>query len=143
MTHCNVSFADGASRKQAEILLKTMGTENLLEKAISQQLDVQISQNPSLIPYKQVMIDFFRKYMSYQSLKPELLKIYAETFTAQELREVNAFYTTTTGQKAVKKMPELLAKASQLGATRIKENIQELQNMIKAETARIEAVKNK
>jgi hypothetical protein len=35
--------------------------------------------------------------------------IYARHFTAQELRELAAFYRTPTGQKALKEMPQVMA----------------------------------
>lgn len=72
-----------------------------------------------------------------ESLKPDLIKIYTETYSVTELRVINAFYATDTGKKTIKTMPELMAKAAQLGATRMQENIGELQEMIRVETERL------
>jgi hypothetical protein len=130
--------ADKGRDAAAEKLLATMHMETVLENSIDQMLEIQMKQNPVLVPYKQVMKKFFSKYMSYQSLKPDLVQIYAETFTKKELDEITAFYSTPTGQKAIAKIPELISKGAQLGAKRVNDHLPELQQMIKDETARIQ-----
>ena len=136
------SFADNNSKKEAEILLSTMGMDTALEQTISQMLDIQLQQNPTLAPFKQVMLRFFNKHMSYESLKPEMVAIYSEAFTSTELKEINAFYKTPTGSKTIEKIPELMAKGGQIGAQRVQDNIQELQEMIKVESERIQKLQD-
>lgn len=125
------------SKQQAEIMLETSGTEKMMALAVEQMLQVQLQQNPALTPYKDIMMKFIDKHMSYRSLKPELVKLYAETFSTEELKDLTEFYQTPTGKKAIEKMPEIMAKGSQLGAMRIQSNITELQEMIKQEAERL------
>ena len=136
-----ISSADTESKEQAEResekLLEIVDMDQVLEQSISQMLDVQLQHNPDLVPFKGVMLVFFAKYMSYESLKPELLKMYSEVFTAAELKEINGFYATETGKKAIEVMPALIAQGGQIGAARVQENIEELQAMVKAESERI------
>ncbi|MGM0768499.1 MAG: DUF2059 domain-containing protein [Pseudomonadota bacterium] len=134
----STASADTASEKEAEKLLSLVGMEKALEQSMSQMLDLQIQQNPALAPYKEVMLEFIRKYMSYESLKPDMLKMYSEAFTADELKQINSFYATDVGKKTIEKMPTLMAQGSQIGAARVQENIGELQAMIKAESERIQ-----
>tara|TARA_R110002073_G_scaffold112231_2_gene248910 strand:+ start:75 stop:542 length:468 start_codon:yes stop_codon:yes gene_type:complete len=134
----SLALADDASIKEAEKLLQTMGTEAALEQSMSQMLDVQLQQNPALAPYKGVMMAFFNKYMSFNSLKPEMAQAYADAFTLAELQEINTFYATDVGQKVVEEMPRLMAAGAQMGVSRVQENIGELQEMIKAESERIQ-----
>lgn len=133
-----LSLAESAAEKEAERLLNTMGMEEALVQSMSQMLDIQLQQNPALTPYKDVMMKFFSKYMSYESLKPDMVKMYSEVFTAKELREINVFYATDAGKKTIEKMPILIAQGGQIGATRVQENIGELQSMIEAESQRIQ-----
>lgn len=135
-----ISSADPASEKEAEKLLNLMGMEEALDQSMAQMLDVQLQQNPALAPYKEVMLEFLTKHMSYDSLKPDMLKIYSEAFTASELREINDFYATDTGKKTIQMMPELMAQGAQIGAVRVQENIGELQAMIQAEAERIQSL---
>lgn len=136
----SLAHADAESTQEAEQLLNVIGMEETLNQAMSQMVDVQIQQNPALIPYKMVMLEFFKKYMSFQNLKPEMVKAYSEAFTAAELKELNTFYAGDVGQKAVRKMPEIMTRVGQIGATRVQANMGELQEMMKAEAERIEGL---
>ena len=136
------SLADAASEKEAEKLLNMVGTQEVMEQSMSQMLDIQLQQNPALAPYKGVMMEFLNENMSYESLKPELIKMYSEEFTSSELREINAFYSTDVGIKSIEKMPTLMMQGGQLGATRVQENIGDLQAMIQAESERIQKLQS-
>ena len=138
----SMSFADAASEKEAEKLLNMVGTQEVMEQSMSQMLDIQLQQNPALAPYKGVMMEFLNENMSYESLKPELIKMYSEEFTSSELREINAFYSTDVGIKSIEKMPTLMMQGGQLGATRVQENIGDLQAMIQAESERIQKLQS-
>jgi hypothetical protein len=137
-----MSLADAASEKEAEKLLDMVGTQAVMEQSMSQMLDIQLQQNPALAPYKGVMMEFLNKNMSYESLKPDLVKMYSEEFTSSELREINAFYSTNVGKKSIEKMPKLMMQGGQLGATRVQENINDLQAMIQAESERIQKLQS-
>jgi hypothetical protein len=138
----SMSLADVASEKEAEKLLDMVGTQAVMEQSMSQMLDIQLQQNPALAPYKGVMMEFLNKNMSYESLKPDLVKMYSEEFTSSELREINAFYSTNVGKKSIEKMPKLMMQGGQLGATRVQENINDLQAMIQAESERIQKLQS-
>ena len=138
----SMSLADVASEKEAEKLLDMVGTQAVMEQSMSQMLDIQLQQNPALAPYKGVMMEFLNKNMSYESLKPDLVKMYSEEFTSSELREINAFYSTDVGKKSIEKMPKLMMQGGQLGATRVQENINDLQAMIQAESERIQKLQS-
>lgn len=137
------AFSSSESKAEAEILLDSMGMQVALEQSIEQMLQLQLQQNPALAPYKNVMLQFFSKHMSYERLKPQMIEIYATAFTASELKDINAFYATPTGKKTLVKMPELMAQGGQIGAQQVHNNIQELQDMIKTESERIQKLQAK
>lgn len=134
----SIAFADTAAESEAEKLLNIIGMEEVFDQTITQMLDLEIQQNPALTPFRDVMAEFFHKYMSYEVLKPDLLKIYAKEFTADELKEINVFYSTSTGQKTIQKMPTLVTQGAELGSARVQQNLSELQAMIQAEAERIQ-----
>ncbi|MBF0220021.1 MAG: DUF2059 domain-containing protein [Gammaproteobacteria bacterium] len=109
-----------------------------MQQSIEQMLDVQIQQNPALADYRQVMLDFLNKYVSYESMRPQLVRLYTEAFSAAELKEINAFYMTSTGKKTLKMMPEMMAKGALISASLIQSNMSELQAMLAAEEARLQ-----
>ncbi|WP_320033658.1 DUF2059 domain-containing protein [Halarcobacter sp.] len=132
------SIADVEADREAEKLLSTIGMEKVMNLSMSQMIDLQLQQTPALAPYKPVIIKFFNKHMSWESLKPEFLKIYSEAFSAKELHEINEFYATKTGKRTIELMPSLMTQGAQIGASRVQENIEELQAMIKAESERLQ-----
>lgn len=123
------------SIKAANELLLVMELEKTFSESIEQQVDLQIRQNPMIAPFREVMLEFFKKYMSWASLKDDMAKIYAEAFTVKEIQDLVVFYKTPTGKKAAQKLPELASKGAELGMTRVQKHMPELQNMIQAKMA--------
>ena len=128
--------APSASHIQAaEELFATMKMEELMSQAIDSMLEAQMAQNPEMRKVEDVLRDFLNKYSSWKALKEPLTAIYVETFTEAELREINAFYRTPTGQKAVTVMPALFQKAAAMGQELAQEHIGELQEAAKKKLA--------
>ncbi len=133
----SVAIADTKShRKAAEDLLTTMGVENQMARSIDQSLEAQIKMTPVMAQFKEPMKKFFSKYMSYASLKDDLITTYVDAFTEKELKEITAFYKTPVGKKMVEKMPELMSKGMEIGMKRVQDNQAELQKMIQEEVAK-------
>ncbi len=134
--HVHTGFADEASHRQsAEALLGSMGMEKLLAQSVDQMLQMQVKQNPAIAPFQTEMRGFLDKYMSWESMKADMIKAYTEEFTEQELKDLTAFYQTPLGQKTVQKMPSLMSKGAELGQRRIQEHLPELQAAIAAKGA--------
>ena len=127
--NCYSQIFDSHTKAVVE-LMSIIDMEDVLEESIEVVLNIQISQNPNLKKYKDVMIEFFNKYMSWESLKDDFIKIYKEEFTENEIKDLIEFYKTETGKKAMKKMPILMQKGSMIGQQRVQENIHELERMI-------------
>ena len=123
--------------KAAEDLLLTVGTKATLEKAIEQQLKIQVQSTPDLIPYEQVMMRFLEKHLGWQSLTGELIRLYMQTFTEAELHSIMEFYKSPVGQKMVIKQPELIVQGTEIGIKRVQDNLPELDALIKAESVRL------
>jgi len=144
LVNAAASLADEASHRQAtEDLLVLMDMEGTLNEVIDQSLVMELQQNPQLMIYEDVMRRFFAKYMSWQSLKDDFVKIYMDEFTEGEIRDLMEFYRTPTGQKAVEKQPVLFRKGAELGQNRVQENIPELVKMLEAETERLKELQRK
>jgi hypothetical protein len=120
-------------------LLEVSQLEQLLEASIEESLLVELDQNPDLVPFADVMRDFFNRHMSYESLKVELAEIYVDALTADELHTIADFYETDVGQKVLAVMPQLMSEGMNLGIRRVQENLPELQQMIAAKIEALEA----
>jgi hypothetical protein len=118
--------------KAAEQMLTLMDMPTVLKQSVDQMVAQQVAQNPSIAPYEGEMKAFLAKYMSWDSLKADMIKIYMDEFTESELGELNKFYQTPVGKKTVEKMPTLMSKGAQLGGERVQKNMPELQAAIAA-----------
>lgn len=121
-----------AALRAAEELFEVMDMQAQFDQNVELVLDVQLQQNPALAPYRDVMLEFFATYLSWDSLREEVGRMYAESFSAEEIRTITAFYRTPTGRKALELMPELSARGAELGQRRVTENIHELERMLDA-----------
>jgi hypothetical protein len=123
----NAQDKNSSHYKAAEQMLTLMDMPTVLKKSVDEMVAMQVQQNPSIAPYETVMKEFLAKYMSWDSLKADMVKIYMDEFTEAELGELNKFYQTPVGRKTVEKMPTLMSKGAQLGGQRVQEHMPELQ----------------
>ncbi len=116
--------------KAAEELLSAMELEKMTNDVMSPMLDFQIKTNPMLESKRGVMEAFFKRYMSWQSLKEDYIQVYKNEFTEGELKDITAFYRTPTGKKLTGKAGVLAGKGSEVGQQRVMTHMTELQEML-------------
>jgi hypothetical protein len=75
---------------------------------------------------------FFTQNFKWDEVKPKLAKLYAGAFTEAELRELDAFYASPTGQKAVAKMPSLTQEGGLLAMSGVQAKMPEFQQHVAA-----------
>lgn len=122
-----------------EEFFEVMNMKETSDRTINQMLTMQIRQQPQLASYEDVMISFLRKYVSYDALKDDMVKLYESEFNEDEIRTMTAFYRTPVGKKAVAKLPTLTASGAQLGMQRVQSNMAELQQAIAKREAELRA----
>jgi hypothetical protein len=76
------------------------------------------------------MTSFMNKYMPLESFKSQFVKIYAETFTEDELKQMIDFYSSPVGKKVVEKLPALTQKAMSLSQLALKDHFDEMQSIV-------------
>ncbi|WP_269632427.1 DUF2059 domain-containing protein [Pelomonas sp. BJYL3] len=135
----SLGFAADSAPVEAARLLDTLNLQRVLQESIETSLDAQIQRQPKLVPYRAVMLTFMAKYMSYEGLKDELVDIYAKEFTGEELAALREFYQTPVGRKAIERLPALMGQGMQMGQRRVQAHLGELEDMIKAETERLQS----
>ena len=112
-----------------------MEMDKMMAQSVDQMLQMQMKQNPAVAPYERQMREFLNKYMSWASMKDDMVGIYVSEFTEQELKELIAFYQTPVGKKTVAKMPLLMVKGAELSQKRMQDHMPELQAAIAASQA--------
>jgi hypothetical protein len=141
-----VGQADDAS-ETAKIheLLKLTKVERTLLQVQQQNLD-NIKSNVfqqmfpvKLTPDQKAQVDsladkvaaVMAKALSWNDIEPEYTKLYADTFTEQQIDDLLAFYRSPTGQVIVEKTPVLLKQSTVMIQKRMAAVNPELQTLLK------------
>ena len=117
-------------RQQVEILYRLTQMEKKIQESVESVVQLQLRQNPQLVQHKKTVFDFFAKNIGWSALKNDITDMYINTFSEKELKDINAFYITPTGQKVITALPQLVQQRNQLAMQRLQQNIGELQQII-------------
>jgi hypothetical protein len=128
-------------RQAAKELLQTMDLEHTMLSGANAVLDAQAQSNPALAPYRDVIQKWMGKYLTWDTVGQRMIDLYTQEFTEAELRDIIAFYKTSTGKKALTRMPALLQQGMELGMEIAQQHKTELEEMIKARREELEKAK--
>ena len=124
--------------KAAEELLDSLNFERAMTDIINQMVEGDMQRNPEMGPYRKIIRDFYQKYVGYESIKGDMIRIYSAEFTEDELLELKKFYSTPLGKKTIEKMPTLMQQGAEMGVAKVRDHIPELKGAIEAESLRIQ-----
>jgi len=122
--------ASDSDRQAVTRLFELTHMQRLIEESVDGVIALQIAQNPDLAEHREALRAFLEKYIGWPALKDDLAAMYLRAFTEAELDEMNAFYSSPTGQKVLRRLPELVQQRNQLAMQRLQEHIGELQQEI-------------
>src|ERR1700744_35272 len=119
-----------------ELLKLTKVEQNLeqIKSGIFQQMfPVKLTpdQNAQVDSLADKVAAVMAKALSWHDLEPEYSKLYAETFTEQQIDDLLAFYRSPTGLVIVDKMPVLLKQSTVFFQQRMAAVNPELQSLLK------------
>ena len=99
-------------RQEIEKLLTVTGMTNLMDQMKGQMINSLRSTMPN------VPADFWTKFeakMDSGQLISKLIPVYDKYYTLEDLRAVNAFYQSPTGQKLLSTLPSVMQEGMQIG----------------------------
>ena len=143
ITMAQSGYTDDTSRHAlAEELLVLMDTQKNIEKSFEMVKQMQFSQLQKMAPQAegsskqaqsmmQETMDMISKEMSWDKIKNDYIKIYADTFTEKDLKGIIRFYKTPIGQKFIEKTPELMRRSMEISQKQMRELMPKIQKMIK------------
>lgn len=76
--------------------------------------------------------DWFEKDLDQEKMRNNIINLYAETFTVQELDGLREFYLTPIGKKSLTALPGIMQKGAQLGMEEAKAKQQLLMGKLNA-----------
>lgn len=68
--------------------------------------------------------------IGWEQLKPNLIKLYADEFTEEELKQMVNFYQSDIGRKMLAKLPELNHRSAQMAQVRLEEVAPEVNKLL-------------
>jgi hypothetical protein len=118
--------------KAAEQCLVAMGINTQFSEIMSRTIKASSTQIPEAhrASYLKVMDTFIAKYLTWDTIKENLSKIYAGEFTEDELVKLTAFYNSSLGKKVSSKTPILTEKGMLLGQQMVSDHKAELGQMM-------------
>ncbi len=128
-------LADAATHRQAvEKLFELTAMQQKIDESVDSVLALQLGQSPDLQAHQDVVREFLERHIGWNSLRDALTDMYLQEFSEQEVNEMNAFYSSPTGQKVIERLPVLVQVRNQLASKRLQENIGELRYEIEGRT---------
>lgn len=143
------ALAIGASQVRADDVTKAAKIEQLLTATHSEALIVKSRQqmktimhqmivqsapsmegNPKLKDIEQVVQDEVTAATKWELLKPDFVKIYAATFSEDDIDGLLKFYQSPVGQSVVDKMPEVQSQIMLATQQRVQTMLPEMQKKI-------------
>jgi len=120
---CSVAFAAPPSEAQVTQLLEASRSNEMLEGAMQQQLqgvsqqlvahlvegkNLSQAEQEKLSAVMQRAMASLGKSLTWEKVKPTFIKIYADTFDADDVQAMIDFYQSPAGKKMVEKTPQLM-----------------------------------
>ena len=99
-------------RKEIEKMLRLTGMEKLMGQMETQLIASLKAQMPQA---SQLFWTKFEQRINTRELIEKLIPLYDKYYTTEDIRAVNAFYETPTGQKLISTLPQVMQEAMKVG----------------------------
>lgn len=117
----------------AERLITSIDMEHMYARTMEATIQAQLRQNPQMAQFEAIMRSFFAKYLSWPQMRADFVRVYALTYTEDEMRQLAAFYQTPLGRRLLETLPELSQRSAEITQRRVMEHMPELmQQMMEA-----------
>ncbi|HEU5078235.1 MAG TPA: DUF2059 domain-containing protein [Opitutaceae bacterium] len=125
------------SQALAEKLLDLTGTQKAMSsgfelgfKPVLNQMKAQGMPDELLNQIADASHQFFAENFKWQDIKPDIVKMYVQTFSEAELGDLVKFYESPTGKKAASSMPSLMQQTSAIAMGRVQNKMPEFQKHV-------------
>lgn len=105
-------------------------------ESIAKQAGLTPAQQQSSQAMEEKMLDLVQAEMGGAKMKAALAKVYAETFTVEEIKGISAFYKSAAGQAFLDKTPALMQKSMVVSQSMMAEVMPKIQALAAEEAAK-------
>lgn len=122
--------ADAASHRAAvERLFTLTRLQQKIDESVQTVTALQLQQNPELAGRRDAITAFLERYIGWSAIHEELVQMYLQAFSEQELETINAFYSTPAGQKIITTVPQLVQQRNRLAMQRLQDHMTEFREI--------------
>ena len=120
--------AQSAERIEAAgALLEAMGMAETMQETAELTLQNQLAQNPDISGYADIVEKYMAMAMDWDEISEDVIRTYANHFTADELQQLTAFYQSPIGQRFVEVSPQLTASIQEITNRRMQAILPQMQ----------------
>jgi hypothetical protein len=116
--------------RAAERFLVVTDAEKMMNEQMDQVLQAQLRRSPTMAQLLAPQQAIMRKYMTYEAVKPDLIKAYTATYSEGELNQLIAFYQTELGRMMRERTPKVVELTRAAAEARMKAAEPELREAI-------------
>ena len=118
--------ADAASHRAAvERLFSLTRLQQKIDESVQTVAALQLQQTPELAQHRAALMKFLEQHIGWNAMHEELVQMYLQAFSEQELEAINAFYSSPAGQKIITTVPQLVQQRNRLAMQRLQDNMAE------------------
>ena len=127
----HIAGADAASHRAAvERLFTLTRLQQKIDESVQMVAMLQLQQNPELASRRHDLMAFLEQHIGWSAMHEDLVQMYLQAFSEQELETVNAFYSSPAGQKIITTVPQLVQQRNQLAMQRLQEHMAEFNAIV-------------
>ena len=120
---------DQISKQSMQRAMAMMNNPAMLQRMSGVQLPPGQQQAMQQLTGK--IFPILSRALSWESIEPDYIKLYADTFTEKQIDDIIAFYKSPTGQVLAEKEPVLVQEQSAIAQQRLIGIMPEIQKTIK------------
>lgn len=111
-------------------LVDAMNMQKVMDETADATIRAQMRDTPMLAQFEDIMREFMAKAMKWDEVRGDFVRIYAETYTEDELRQLRAFYQTPLGQRLLATQATVAGKSMEVSNRRMQQFLPEMQQRI-------------
>jgi hypothetical protein len=122
-----------------ERLLEVSEMERLHGETLKAMIAAQVRADSTLALHEDLFRALIAKHLGDVAIKPEVIRIFAETFTDDQLEALTRFYASPIGKQVMATLPTVAVRSSEMAARRLELLMPELTTAIKHRAQRTAA----
>jgi len=138
----DTAITDPARLKAAADLLVAVGGESQFSSTQAAMIDA-MTQTGTMALMRDVFEDWAHTYLTWDALRPEIIQLYARTFSTDDMVQMAAFFRTPAGQRFTSRTGYLMTEGGKIGQRVAQLHSPELQAAIQKRITELQAQRAK